>query len=67
MSGRDAESLCVGMLFSWSGFVCKWQFEPVALLTLTWTLPGEQVCIGDAGESFVDLINMAKLDWFCLK
>lgn len=57
--------VCVDMLFS--VFVCKWQLEPVVFLALTWTLPGEQVHVSDAGGSFVDLINTAKLDWFCLK
>lgn len=50
-----------------SVLVCKWQFEPVVFLALTWTLPEEQVYVSDAAESFVDLINVAKLDWFCLK
>lgn len=59
MSGRDAESLCGHAFQLVSVSVCKWQLEPVVFLALTWTLPGEQVCVSDAGGSFVDLINTA--------
>lgn len=67
MSGRDAESFCMDVLFGWSLFL----FASGSLSLLSSSLWLGH-CQGNKSvsmmlESFVDLINMAKLDWFCLK
>lgn len=67
MSGRDAESFCMDVLFGWSLFL----FASGSLSLLSSSLWLGH-CQGNKSvsmmlESFVDLINMAKLDCFCLK